>query len=68
MTTRDHPWSKQHGPRPTVVGGPWNLKNHWISPSLHPTFGSDPIQADEEKDNKELKSVIESIIKEDPLV
>ena len=31
-------------------------------------FGSDPIQADEEKDNKELKNVIWSIIKEDPLV
>ena len=34
MTTRDHPRSKPHGPRPAEVGSPWNLKNHWISPSL----------------------------------
>ena len=34
MTTRDHPRSKPHGPKPAGVGGPWNLKNHWISPSL----------------------------------
>ena len=33
MTTRDHPRSKPHGPGPTGVGGLWNLKNHWISPT-----------------------------------
>ena len=34
MTTRDHSRSKPHGPGPAGVGGPWNLKNHWISSSL----------------------------------
>ena len=34
MTTRDHPRSKPHGPGPAGVGGPCNLKNHWISPSV----------------------------------
>jgi len=34
MTTRDHPRSKPHGPGPAGVGGPWNLKNHSISPRL----------------------------------
>ena len=34
MTTEDHPRSKPHGPGPAGVGRPWNLKNHWISPSL----------------------------------
>ena len=38
MTTRDHPRSKPHGPEPAGVGGPWNLKNHWISPTLAPSF------------------------------
>ena len=34
FTTRDHPLSKPHSPWPAGVGGPWNLKNHWISPNL----------------------------------
>ena len=34
MTTRDHPRSKPHGPRPAEVGGSWNLKNHWITSSV----------------------------------
>ena len=32
--TKDHPRSKLHSPWPVGVGGPWNLKNHWISPRL----------------------------------
>ena len=40
----------------------------FIRYKFYHTFGSNPIQADEQKDNKELKSVIQSIIKEDPLV
>ena len=36
LITRDHPRSKPHSPWPAGVGGPWNLKNHWISPTLIP--------------------------------
>ena len=34
-----HPRSKPHGPWPTGVGGPCNLKNHWISPSITFCYG-----------------------------
>ena len=42
LTTGDHHRSKPDGPEPAGVGGPWNLKNHWISPSLRFTCTSVP--------------------------
>ena len=32
-TTKVHPRLNPNSPWPAVVGGQWNLKNHWISPS-----------------------------------
>ena len=36
LTTKDHPRSKPRSPWSAGVGGPWNLKNHWIFPKLGP--------------------------------
>ena len=33
LTTKDHP-NRNHTVADTGVGGPWNLKNHWICPRL----------------------------------
>ena len=38
MTTRDQTRSKSYSSGLAWVGGPWNLKNHWISPTVRCFF------------------------------